>query len=63
MPFAWIYQGFRYVSRGIKRDSAVSKLKEEYAAARKRNEMFDALGVKIRTRGLAVYRNGKYVKE
>lgn len=63
MPFAWIYQGFRYVSRGIKRDSAVSKLKEEYAAARKRNEMFDALGVKIRTKGLAVYRNGKYVKE
>ena len=63
MPFAWIYQGFRYVSRGIKRDSAVSKLKEEYAAARKRNKMFDALGVKIRTRGLVVYRNGKYVKE
>lgn len=63
IPFAWIYQVFRYASRGIKRDSAVSKLKEEYATAKKRKKMFDALGVKIRTRGLAVYRNGKYVKE
>ena len=61
--FAWIYQAFRYVSRGLKRDQAVSKLMEEYKAARKRNAMFDALGVKTTAKGIAVYKDGEYVKE
>lgn len=62
-PFAWIYQAFRYMSRGLKRDQAASKLLEEYNAARKRNAMFDALGVKTTAKGVVVLKNGEYVKE
>ncbi len=62
-PFAWVYQGFRYISKGMKRDRALSKLKEEYTAARKRNKMFDALGVKTMAKGNVVYRDGKYIRE
>ena len=62
-PFAWVYQGFRYASKGIRRDRALSKLKEEYTAARQRNKLFDALGVKTMAKGDVVYRDGKYIKE
>ncbi len=62
-PFAWIYQAFRYASRGLKRDQAVLKLKEEYRSAKQRNKMFDALGVKTMAKGNVVYKDGKYVKE
>lgn len=62
-PVAWVYQLFRYVSRGLKRDNAVSKIKAEYVAARKRTAMFDALGVKTEAKGNVIYKNGQYVKE
>lgn len=62
-PFAWIYQLGRYFSLGIHRDEAMSKLKEEYKEARRRNDMFDKLGVKQTANGLAMYKEGKYVKE
>lgn len=62
-PFAWAYQAFRYASKGIRRDRALSKLKEEYTAARKRNKLFDALGVKTMAKGNVVYRDGKYIRE
>ena len=62
-PFAGVYQFFRYVSRGLNRDNATSKIREEYAAARKRNAMFDALGVKTAAKGIVMYKDGKYVKE
>lgn len=62
-PFAWIYQLLRYASRGLKRDQAFSKLKAEYTAAKKKTEMFEALGVKTAAKGLVVYKDGKYVKE
>lgn len=41
----------------------MSKLKEEYKEARRRNDMFDKLGVKQTANGLAMYKEGKYVKE
>lgn len=62
-PFAWIYQGFRYISKGFGRDQAILKLKDEYTTARKRNRMFDALGVKNTRKGLVKYINGEYIKE
>ena len=36
---------------------------KEYEEAKKRNEMFDALGVKRLSKGLVVYKNGRYVIE
>lgn len=62
-PMAWVYQLFRYASRGLKRENALSKIKEEYVAARKRNIMFKALGVKTAAKGIVVLKDGKYVKE
>lgn len=62
-PFAWIYQLFRYLSRGLKREQAALKIKEEYAAAKRKTAMLDALGVKTVTKGLVMYKDGKYIKE
>lgn len=62
-PFAWVYQLFRYVTKGLKRDHAFSKLKAEYAAAKKKMVLLDALGVKTEAKGLVRYKNGKYVKD
>ena len=61
-PFAWIYQAMRYVMRGLQREEAASKLRIEYKAARERNAMFDALGVKTAAKGLVIYKDGKYIK-
>lgn len=62
-PFAWVYQANRYLSKGLRRKKAVSKLKTEYENAKKRNMMFDLLGVKTAAKGIAVYKDGKYIKE
>ena len=43
--------------------NALSEFKHEYIAAKKRKEMFDALGVKQRAKGLVIYKNGQYLKE
>lgn len=62
-PFAWIYQWFRYVSKGLKREQAISKIWAEHSAAKKKMALFDALGVKTATKDLVKYKDGKYVKE
>ncbi len=62
-PFAWIYQLFRYLIRGLNREKAASKIKAEYAAAKRKTAMLNALGVKTATKGLVMYKDGKYVKE
>lgn len=62
-PLAWIYQAFRYASRGLKREKAVSKLKAEYSAGKKRKDMFNALGVKTVAKGDIVFKDGQYVKK
>ena len=61
-PFAWIYQGIRYTIRGITQEGSFSKLKEEYEDSVKRTELFRALGVKQKSNGLVIYRDGKYIK-
>ena len=62
-PFAWVYQLFRYAMKGLQRDNAISKIRAEYTAAKKRNAMFEALGVNTDAKGIVVYIDGKYVKK
>lgn len=62
-PFAWIYQAGRYLTKGLRQKDAINQLKTAHEVARKRNEMFDTLGVKLTAKGLVVYRDGKYVKK
>ncbi len=59
-PFAWIYQIGRYLHKGLHRKNAVSEIKKEYRIAKERMLLFDALGVKQISKGIAVYRQGKY---
>ena len=61
-PFAWIYQAFRYLKRGLDREDAHEKLRSEYKASKQRIALFSALGVKTKAKGLVIYREGKYVK-
>ena len=61
-PFAWIFQAFRYIVRGLDRENAMSKLKSEYKSGRQRKGMFDALGVRTTAKGNVIFKNGKYVK-
>ena len=62
-PFAWTYQLLRYLRKGLKRDNAISKIKAEYTAAKKRNAMFEALGINTAAKGTVVYEDGKYIKK
>ena len=61
-PFAWIYQGCRYLSKGFGRGN-LAAYREDYLAAKKRKELFDVLEIKQSAKGLVVYKNGKYVKK
>ena len=45
-PLAWIYQLLRYLIKGLGRDKAVFKLKKEYSAAKKKNNLLDKLEVR-----------------
>lgn len=61
-PFAWVYQGIRYITLAVNQEGSFSKIREEYIEAKKRTELFDALGVKQKAKGLVTYKNGEYVK-
>ncbi len=45
-PFAWIYQGFRYVGKGLKRDRAISEFGKDLAAGKRRNRLMEDLGAR-----------------
>lgn len=62
-PFAWIYQAGRYLVKGFDRKNTISKLKNEYEDGRKRNDLFDSLGVSREQNGIVTYKNGRYFKE
>ncbi len=62
-PLAWLYQAGRFFLKGITQKGSIIALKAEFDEAGRRNRMFDALGIKQRSKGLAVYKDGKYVKE
>ncbi len=61
-PFAWLYQIGRYLNKGLGRKNAIAELKDEYITAKERVTLFDTLGVKQTSKGLAIYRDGKYSK-
>ena len=61
-PFAWLYQAFRYTTRGLNREDASAELIKDYKSAKQRIKMFEALGVRQSTKGLAVYKDGEYKK-
>ena len=63
LPFAWIYQGIRYIFKGLGRNHATKLLQKEHEIAKDRIKLFDELGVKQTSKGLAVYKNGRYQKE
>lgn len=62
-PFAWLYQAFRYLRRGLLQRNALRTIKDAYEESRNRIKLFDALGVRQDSKGLVVYKNGEYVKE
>lgn len=43
-PFAWIYQAWRYASKGLRRGITMKDLKADAAASRRRNALTEALG-------------------
>ncbi len=62
-PFAWLYQAGRYLFKGFCQDEALKTLRKQYSGAKKRKRLLDALAVKQKSKGLVVYKNGKYIKE
>lgn len=62
-PFAWIYQMWRYIVKGLAREDASSKIKREYKAAKKRNKMLDTLGVRQAAKGNIIFKNGEFIKK
>ena len=44
-PFAWLHQAGRYMKAGFRREKALSRLKAEIEESRRRNELFDAVGI------------------
>lgn len=59
-PFASIYQMGRYIKNGLGRKNAAESLKLEYDMALQKVALLDALGVKQKSKGLAIYKDGKY---
>ncbi len=62
-PFAWIYQIGRYISKGIDQEGSWTTIQAEYSAAKGRINMFNILGVKQKSKGLVVFKNGQYKKK
>ncbi len=57
-PFAWIYQAGRSISKGFGEE-----VFGDYKKAKQRIMMFDELGVKQRSKGLVIYKDGQYKKK
>ncbi len=62
-PFAWLYQGNRYIVKGLSRSNATTKLKDEYKASKKRKALCNALGATQASKGIVVYQNGEFRKK
>ncbi|MBR4711023.1 MAG: nucleotidyltransferase family protein [Clostridia bacterium] len=60
-PVAWVYQGGRYLVKGLTRKNAFSKIRAEYASSKKRNRLFNSIGVAREKKGRVTYYNGEYV--
>ena len=58
--FAWLYQIGHYVVKSFGRKDAITQLRSERLAVQERKKLFDAIGVKQLSKGIAVYQNGEY---
>ena len=58
--FAWLYQIGHYIVKGFGRKDAITQLRSEHLAVQERKELFDAIGVKQLSKGIAVYQAGEY---
>ncbi len=62
-PFAWLYQIGRYIVKGIDQENSWTAIQKEYTAAKERIALFNTLGVKQKSKGLVVFKNGQYKKK
>ena len=62
-PFAWIFQLGRYIVRGSKQEEATATIVRGYRESRRMIALFEELGVRQYSKGIAIYRNGEYVKD
>ena len=62
-PCAWIYQSGKYIKQTLSRRVPLKQLRSEIKTARERNILFDALEVTQVSKGLVIYKDGKYIKE
>ena len=60
-PFAWIYQAGRYIKKSLEQSNPGSEIKSAYLQSRKRLELFDALEVRQDSKGIAVFKDGKFI--
>ena len=61
-PFAWIYQIGKYINKGLHHGESALGMGAQLRTARKRNALFDALGVRQESKGLVIYKDGEYIK-
>ena len=61
-PFVVLYQGARYLLKGLFRTHSIRKLKAEFSESRRRNRLLDALGATREQEGIVCYQNGEYRK-
>lgn len=62
-PFAWVYQACRYLQMVMGKRLRGKDIEEAFSAGKARRIMFDKLGVKQASKGMAVYKNGKFRKK
>lgn len=62
-PLAVFYQMGRYVKKAVKRGYRPSEFAQERAAAERRNELFDELGIRQYAKGWVAYKDGEYTKK
>ena len=53
-PLAWIYQGCRYIRRGMGRKNALGELKKELSDGKKRDRLLKELGIKSTWKGTEI---------
>ena len=60
-PVSWCFQLTKIIFRGLTRDNALYKLKEEYKNSKRRKVLFNSIGIAREKKGRVIYRNGKYI--
>ncbi len=59
-PFAFAYQLIRYIKEMNKRGISIGRIGSIARQHKKKQDMFDRMGVRVFAKGNAVYKNGKY---